>query len=374
MELNQKNITSTPVGCVLRDKSTKGLHLRVFKNRKSFYLYFRTKTGDERRPKLGNFPTISLAAARRMASDLLEEVGKGKDPINALRLLRDAPTMADLCEKYMTNYAAKKKSKAQDQRMIDSYIKPELEGKRVADVRQEDIENLHRKMKRTPYQANRVLSLLSKMMNLAAKWHMCEGQNPCLYLDRYPEKKRIRYLSADEAKALHKVMQEKAVLNPHSVAFLYLLIYSGARKSEIANARWQWLDRDVLHLPDSKTGTRDVYLPPEAMKVLETLPRRQNQNSTICGIESPTKLWQVIRKEAGCSDLRIHDLRHSFASAGLAAGLTLEQIGGLLGHKSAQTTKRYAHLMEEVGRTSAAKASALIAQRMMAEAILPSDS
>src|SRR6185312_8944359 len=130
---------------------------------------------------------------------------------------------------------------------------------------------------------------------------------------------------------------------------------------EIWEARWDWLDGNVLRLPDSKTGAKPVYLPPEAMDVIDALPRT---SGTITGIGPPYKLWYKVRKAAGCPDLRLHDLRHSFASAGLAQGLSLAQIGELLGHASTQTTMRYAHLVEDAAHAAAAKTAGYVSANM----------
>jgi len=150
------------------------------------------------------------------------------------------------------------------------------------------------------------------------------------------------------------------------VAFIYLLILSGARKGEIAAARPEWLDGDVLRLPDSKTGEKPVYLPPAAMAVIARLPR--TRSGTLTGILDPKKFWEGIRTRAGCPDLRMHDLRHTFASAAISAGLTLAQIGELLGHSSTQTTQRYAHLIEEAAHTAAAQTADVMVARMQGKA------
>ena len=365
MELTLKNLNAAEPGTILRDPLIKGLHVRVTASSKSFYYYFRTRNGMERRPKLGDFPTITLARARAMAGDLRKEIGMGKDPIAEAKAVRTTPDMSVLCDNYLTKHASRKKSEAEDRRIIEAYVKPKLGSLRVSALEYEDIDKLHKSMDGAPYMANRVLALLSKMFTLAEKWKLRpNGSNPCQHVERFKEIKRERYLSLDEAKALDAQLRLQATSHPESVAMLYLLIYSGARKSEIGNAKREWLKGNVLELPDSKTGARRIYLPEQAMTVISTLPRRAD--GLLVGISNPKKLWTTIRKAAGMPDLRMHDLRHSFASAGLAAGLSLDQIGALLGHSSTQTTKRYAHLMDQVAKDSAAAAGGHIA-RMMGE-------
>lgn len=209
-------------------------------------------------------------------------------------------------------------------------------------------------MAETPIEANRVLAFLSGMFNYAVRPLEWIDRAPVKGVKRYKETKRKRYMSGEETARIAEILDASAADSPASVAFLYLLILTGARKGEIAAARWDWIKGNVIHLPDSKTGEKQVYLPEPAMDVLARLPRT---SGTITGILTPQKLWERVRKEAGCPDLRMHDLRHSFASAAMSAGLTLAQIGELLGHKSTQTTKRYAHLVEDAA-TAAATAAA----------------
>jgi integrase len=213
----------------------------------------------------------------------------------------------------------------------------------VAAVQYEDVERLHADLEGTPYQANRVLALLSKMFTLAEKWRMRpHGSNPCRGIDRYKEVSRRRYLTVEEAGLLAAALRKHETAYPREVAFVYLLLFTGARPDEIARAEVGWVSRGVLHLSDSKTGERNVYLPPQVAGLLAALPTGQ---PTLLGVKSPRKLWDKIRSEIGSPDLRLYDLRHQYASVALAQGHSLAQIGELLGHKSVQTTHRYAHLL-----------------------------
>lgn len=341
-------------GSVLRDGTVAGLHLRVTSTGKIYYFWYRTKAGVERRPKIGNFPAVSLESARTIAAEWAIKVSLGQDPSQDRKRAIASPRVSELWSRYSAQKISRKKSLAQDERMWAAYIAPKWGNKLVEDITFDMVYDLHASMRDTPYQANRVLALLSAMFNFAWRPLKWTPDNPCKGVHRFPENRRRRYMSAREAANVAAILDAEAVDNPMSVAFLWLLIFTGARKSEIANARWDWLEGNVLRLPDSKTGARPIYLPPQVMAVLDKLPRT---NGTITGIQSPSKLWRRIRTEAECPDLRIHDLRHSFASAGLAAGLTLNQIGELLGHKSTQTTHRYAHLIEDVAHASAAAAA-----------------
>lgn len=354
VELSERTIKAAKPGDILKDKDIRGLHLRCFEQSKGFYLYYRTKAGVQRKPKLGDFGTLTLAQARKVARDMLGVVAGGGDPSQARTDARNEPTVADLWDVLWKRHTSKKKSADQMKRLWELHLEPELGKLKLSAVRYKDIADLMDDLSDKPYAANRAMALASKMFNFGIHPLEWIEKNPVKGVARNEEHKRKRYMKGEEAARIAELLDAAAKDSPASVAFIYLLILTGARKSEIANAQWSWLDGNVLNLPDSKTGAKPVYLPPQALDVLARLPRT---SGTITGILSPKKLWERIRRDAGCPDLRLHDLRHSFASAALAAGLSLAQIGELLGHKSTQTTKRYAHLVEDVA-TAAATATA----------------
>ena len=362
--MTNAEIKAAAPGAVLRDDAVTGLHLRAFEGRKSFYLWFRTKAGVERKPKIGDWGNITLAQARDLARAMLAKVAAGEDPVAERKALRAAPTVSDLCDQYLREHVPHKKSASQkeDKHQIEHYVRPRLGKKKIADVTYNDIALVHKALAHVPYRANRLLALLSKMFTLAERWgHRPGHTNPCRHIERYKEAKRERYMAREEAQAVAEALARHEEQFPQAVSFIYLLILTGARRGEIAAAKWDWLDGNVLRLPDSKTGAKCVFLPPQAMAVVEKLPRT---TGTICGLRSPRALWDKVRAEAGCPDLRLHDLRHSFASAALAAGLSLSQIGELLGHRSTQTTKRYAHLMDEAAHAAAAQTASKLAEMM----------
>lgn len=354
MELNHKNIKAAQPGDVLNDATVRGLHLRVTATGKSFMLYYRTKAGVQRRPKLGQYGSITLAQARKVAQEMLAEVAAGRDPAGEVQAQRAEPTVADLWVEFDKRHASKIKSGANYARAWRLHVEPRLGRIKVKDVSYSQIADLHAAMWETPTEANRVLSFLSAMFNFGCRPLEWIDRSPTRGVKRYKETKRKRYMQGEEAARIAEILDANAAANPASVAFLYLLILTGARKGEIADARWDWIKGNVICLPDSKTGEKQVYLPPAALDVLDRLPRT---TGTITGILTPQTLWERVRQEAGCPDLRMHDLRHSFASAALSAGLSLAQIGELLGHKSTQTTKRYAHLVEEAATVAATMAA-----------------
>jgi integrase len=367
VSINTRSIDAAKPGEIIRDSTITGLQLRVLAKRKTFYLYYRTKAGVERRPKIGDFPIISLQQARDIARSMLLAVASGGDPAKERETARATPTVAELCKRYLADYAPRKKSAKEDARLIDKFVRPKLGRLKVAAVEFEDVYQLHKKLAPTPYQANRVAALLSKMFNLAERWKMRpQNSNPCRHLERYREARRRRKMNAAEAAAIAAAMKRYEATRPVSVAFLHLLILSGARKSEIARARPEWIEGSTLWLPDSKTGPKPVHLPPQAMAIIKGLPK--TEDGTLLGIADPSNLWKLVRFEAGCPDLRMHDLRRTFASAALSLGYSLAQVGELLGHASTQTTAGYAYLMEEPAQLAAEAIASKLEEMMKIEA------
>jgi integrase len=204
---------------------------------------------------------------------------------------------------------------------------------------------------RTPRQANRALAVVSQMLNLAERWEFRPlNSNPCPRIPRYPEVARRRYATAEELRRLGAVLRTYAVDFPHEVAFLRLLLYTGARPSELLRASKTCLETrpdgmGVLRIKEGKTGQRTVFLPHPAMRMLTCLsPFR----TTLTGLTAmPTRLWNLIRHEAGCPDLWARDCRRTFATVGYSEGVPLEQMADILGHTDQQTTRVYARLMED---------------------------
>lgn len=361
MSLTISMIKAAKVGDVLRDAATPGLQLRVFEGRRSFYLYYRTRDGIQRKPKIGDWPAVTIDQARRLARSWAAEAVQGGDPSKTRQDGLKSPTVADLRDRYMERHGDKKKSAAFDGSMWRLYVLPRFGKRRVSEITGHDIEAMMKAMADTPTQANRVLSLLNKAFNLAIRWRW-RADNPVKGVDRYKEVKRQRYLSADEYKRLAAAMTKAAETSPAAVAAIRLLILTGARLSEIVGARREWVVGDELRLPDSKTGKKIIHLSDAALAVIESVP---DIDGYLVGLATrPTKVWNKILTAAGITDLRIHDLRHSFASEALAEGFTLDQIGEMLGHRSAQTTKRYAHLIDDMKKKAAAQMGGRMGQRM----------
>ena len=377
MRLTEANIKKAPVGTILREDASRypGLHLRVGKKAKAFYLYFRTRDGQERRPRLGVYgPAYTLAHAREDAAAMLRRVYAGEDPVAIRKAAVSAPTVKDLAKLYQEEHMPHKKSRDEDERLLVKVVEPELGALQVHSVEFRHIHGLHKQLASTPVQANRVVALLSKMFNLAELWnYRPNGSNPCRHVKRYKERKRKRYVRPDEAVKVADLLRAFEHSRPEAVLFLYLLIYTGARPAEVRSFRPdQLIGTEKIVLDDHKTAEvtgepRTIYLPPQVQHLLGKVLKLKHE--TIVGIKSPKALWDFIRREAGCPDLRMYDLRHSFASAALAAGYTLNQIGELLGHTNVQTTARYAHLVEDMARAAAIDTAQAIERGMSTSAL-----
>ena len=337
--------------------------------------------GRERRYTIGKYPAWSVAAARKEAGDLRKEIDRGKDIMGERHRIRQAPTIADLAVRYVEEHLPKKRPTSQrgDKTMLGQVIVPNLGKTRVADIRHADIDALHRSLKATPYQANRMVALLSKMFNLAIKWEM-RMDNPAKGIERYAEDKRERYLDGDERARLLVAMQDhtsKGKSQAQTVNAFRLAMLTGARIGECLSAQWDHFDlRAAIWIkPSSLTKTKKshrITLNSPALALLSEIDRASDwifPNTRGDGPQKDYKYsWAAIIKAAKIDNLRVHDLRHNFASEGVAAGLSLPMIGALLGHTNPATTARYAHLMDDPMRQATERiGSRLTADNALAE-------
>jgi integrase len=366
-----ERIPPGPKDIILWDTELRGFGCKVTPaGRRSFFVYYRTKDGQQRRPSIGLYGVIKPEEARRQAQQMLADAARGEDPSKKRQAGRASPTVKELCAKYLAEHArVKKKTRSfdEDARLIDRRIIPAIGSMRSTAVERKDIARLHHQLQGTPYEANRVIALLHKMFSLAERWGIrSDGSNPASNIDRFKEEKRERFLGGDEIAHLIDVLrteQERATASPSSIAAIRLLLFTGCRLSEILTLRWQEVDLvgKRLRLADSKSGAKTVYLNDLAVEVLDELCRQRDPNNpyVIAGkrLGAPLinlqKPWRRIRKLAGLDDVRLHDLRHTYASIAAGAGLSLPLIGKLLGHSQPATTARYAHLANDPVRQGA---------------------
>lgn len=363
------------------DDSLPGFGVRVLPSGyKSWQLQYK-RSGRTRRMSLGACNVLTPEQARKKASELLGELAQGGDPAKKRAQLHQAPNMRTLSGMYLERHAPKKKESSlrNDRSMLQNIILPALGSLKVTEVDRADIARLHHSLRSTPYQANRCLALLSKLFNLAEKWGLRpDNTNPTRHVEKYREQPRRRYLSGDELARLGRALAEAEVDNkesPFVVAAIRLLLFTGARVNEILTLRWDSVDLEgaCLHLHDSKTGQKDVMLNAPALEVLANLPRIDLNPFVIVGKQpgshwvNLSKPWQRIRSRAGLGDVRIHDLRHSFASVAVSSGMGLPIVGALLGHRESSTTQRYAHLAADPLKLASEEISQKIADAMKAK-------
>jgi integrase len=365
---------------VLWDIELAGFGVRVQRSdAKTYILKYRAgkgRTAPLRKLTIGKHgapwtPDQARAEAKRLSG----LVAHSKDPAGAKAAAKAASTVADLAQQFIAEHVeAKRKGStaAEYRRLLDKIILPALGKRKVADVARADITKLHHANRAAPFQANRCLAVLSKMFNLAERWGLRpDGSNPCRHVEKFAERKRERMLSPAELARLGDALAAYDG-SPYAVAAVKLLIFSGARLGEVLTLKWEWIDfeRGVARLPDSKTGAKTLHLPPPALALLAELRRVEGNRFVIVGsvagapIVNIQNSWQAIRKAAGLDDLRLHDLRHSFASVGAATGLSLLVIGRLLGHSQPGTTARYAHFADDPLKSAADSIAAKIATAM----------
>ena len=271
----------------------------------------------------------------------------------------------------------KPKTEAKYRLVVGKHILPAL-GKRPAlGVGHRDVTELHHALRAKPVMANHVVALLSYIYNAAEdRGQLPEGSNPCRLVVKFRERRRERYLTDEEYRRLGRVLYEAETrkgVSAYAVAAIRLLLLTGCRKGEILNLRWDQVDLEVgeLNLPDSKTGPRTIVLSPEAAWVLRRLPRLADNPHVIPGkingrpMRNLNDPWEIVCERAGLADLRIHDVRHAFASRALALGESLPMIGRLLGHSEVETTARYAHLAPDSVQQSAERIAESIAADLL---------
>ena len=344
---------------------------------RSYIVQYRNRVGQSKRKTLGRHGVLTAEEARNRARAMLSGTKDGDDPVTDNREARDAAAGTSLCERYMRAHATphKKPSSAkEDQRLINNKIIPALGTSKVATVNRTDISKIHHQMRNTPYEANRTMGLIRKIFNLAELWGLRpDGSNPCRHIQRYKEKQRERFLSVEEAKALGKVLnqaEKDGTEQPVFIAVIRLLLLTGSRLSEICALRWDYIDidRGAARLPDSKTGAKTIHLGEAALDVISGVPGSEGylfnavrDDDKPLSKHAVEKAWKRIRLKAELPDVRLHDLRHTFASWSVMSGQTLYMTGGLLGHASAQTTSRYAHLAADPLRQAADTVSETLA-------------
>jgi integrase len=354
------------------DLAVKGFGCRVTAaGGRAFILNYRTRAGRERRYTIGSIPEWKTGAAREEAEVLKKRIDRGEDPLAEIQAGRDAPTIADLCARYLDEHAHKKRSESDDIRVVNRFILPAMRNLKVADVTFSDIDGLHRKITKsgTATRANRVVSLLSKMFSLAIRWGW-RADNPAKGIERNPETKRDRYLSGDELARLTRALGEQA--DQQAANVIRMLLLTGARRGEVLNADWDQFDlaNGVWTKPGATTKQKTAHRVPLSAPARQLLTEIHATKGPVfpgCTADHLKRVWEAICRRAEITGVRIHDLRHTYASLLASSGLSLPVIGALLGHTQTQTTQRYAHLLDDPLRQATETVGAIISGKPVAE-------
>ena len=349
----------------------------------SYVVVYRAGSGrgaPYRRYTIGAIGKVTPEKARLRAKGILGAVAHGKDPAGDKTTERSTPSVAELADRFMAEHIEPKRKPGTTtfyRDILNRIVKPELGTAKADKVTRAAIAKVHGKLRPTPFQANRMLAVVGSMYAFAARiGAVPEGTNPARKIDKFAEHRRERFLTGAElerlgaairqaetkgipwqvdeakpkAKHLPKTKNRFTRIDPFAAAAIRLLLFTGCRLREILHLRWENVDieRGLLFLPDSKSGRKTVILNAPAMAVLSSLGR---VGSYVVPGDDPEKPradlkrpWQAVAGHAGLNGVRLHDLRHTYASFGAGGGLGLPIIGKLLGHTQASTTQRYAHL------------------------------
>ncbi len=350
------------------DRELAGLGVRVHVTGRKTWVVQSRGPGGPKRVTLGRHGELTVDEARKQAALVIDRIKRGEEPVGDP--LEAEPTVAGLAERFMRTHVElhlKPATASAYRTVLGKHILPALGGMGLEEVGGAEVTTLHHRLRATPARANAAVHLLSRMYVLAEAWELVPpGRNPCLSVRRYRTRKRERFLTPEEYRRLGRALKEAEAeggIWPPALAAIRLLVLTGCRRGEILSLGWDDVDRTVgdLRLRDAKAGPRMVPLTRPALRVLDAIPRSENNPWVIAGQRSGKRLtglhhyWRPIRERAGLHDVRIHDLRHSFASRALALGESLYTIGKLLGHTSVATSARYAHLMREAEREAAVR-------------------
>ena len=397
----------------LWDRDLAGFGVAEFPSGKKTYVIQYRQQGRSRRSRIGDHGRLTPEEARSLAKQALGGVEAGEDPIERRRVARTLRTFGEIANDFMRGHIiAKRKRTTSDayDLTLRVHILPAIGSIRVDDIRAADIARLHLKLIDRPATANKALAIISSAWRWAAKRGERLGPNPVPAIDKFAEKRRERFLTTEELSQLGDALREgetvglewhpdetkptarhapkegnrRVMLHSNAVAAIRLLALTGARLREILHLRWDHVDteRGVLLLPDSKTGRKTIYLSAAALNVIAALPRIAGNPYVIAGAvpgqprHDLKKPWAAVTHAAGLEGLRLHDLRHSYASVGAGAQMGLPIIGKLLGHKQSSTTARYAHLATDplhraANTIGATIAAALDGQRSPDAPVIP---
>lgn len=347
-------------GQVLKDHVVRGLQLHGTTSGASWKLYYRSADGKQRKPKLGDFPALTLELARAAARTVLAGIAAGDDPAAKRERDASAARVSDLCARYLARPRSQR-TQAEYERNIRLHILPALGDRIVADVTKADVHRLFDGMTAggKPIAANRVLDVLSGLFRLAEsgalEWRP-PNSNPTHGIEKNPERQRRVHLAAESFAAVGAALHDLSARYPAHVAAILIMIYSGTRVTELVTAPRSALRGRMIVLEEHKTARtgepRVIHLSEQAAKLLAALP--DDRSGLLFGRldrYAVFRVWEMARGKAGVPDVQVRDLRRTFASVALSrVGASLDQTGQLLGHADPSTTRGYAWLMTDAAQ------------------------
>ncbi|MHA7602012.1 tyrosine-type recombinase/integrase [Alicycliphilus sp. T452] len=362
----------------LRDTVVPGFMCKITPaGRKVFMLQYRTNAGERRKPALGLYGELTVEQARALAQEWMAEVRRGSDPSAAKAAARSAPTVKELCGKFMEDYSKQRnKPSTQEgyQSVIDRNIIPILGRIKVQDVKRSDVAAAMKKMAHKPADANRTFSVMRRMFNLAEVWgYRSDGTNPCRHVPVYPDGKATHLISDEDMGKLFRHLEhmEAEGLEHYTIPLAIRLQFEFAgRRSEIISLQWQWVDLENRRVvwPDSKTGGMSKPMSEEAYRLLSTAPRKDGCPHVLPSPNDPAKAltegeyyggWSRALKAAGATHVGTHGIRHRSTTDIANSGIPVKVGMALTAHKTVAMFMRYVHTEDDPVR----KAAELVANR-----------
>ena len=365
------------------DRDLPGFGVRAYATGGIAYVVQSRGPSGSRRVTLGRHGDLTPDVARKLATAVIDRIKSGEKPLPEESPPAVDHTMTELANRCLSEYVdlqCKPSTAARYRRLLRLYVVPALGGMSVVEVDRERVAALHYALREKQGTANQVLWMLSRMFSLAETWGWRpKGSNPCRSIRAYKSHHRERFLSREEYRRIGRVLKEEeagGTTHRPAIAAVRMLLLTGCRRGEVATLRWDDVDRvsGHLRLRDSKTGPRWIPLTREAIAVLDGLERKPGNPWVFPGVQEGahvknlTRYWLRLRKKMDLEDVRLHDLRHSYASRALQMGESLSMIGRLLGHSSIDTTARYAHLARDTEKASAARVAGSIEAHILPDA------
>ena len=352
----------------IRDDVIKGLCLRIYPSGARNFVLDRMTRGRRHYTTIGSAEAMSVPRARHEARELIaaftDTVKNNGGPRTP------GHPMSEFADEFLERYARhwKPSTLSGSAYLIRSYILPAFDHMTVDAITMENVKDWFASMSERPGIANRAVPTLSTMMRMAELWgYRPHNSNPCRSTKRYPTQGRERFLTEEEMARLNAVLTQDEFWCPHVVAIIRLLMLTGCRAGEVLSLEWDWIKDRRIHLPDSKSGPRTVWLSSAARAVIDAIPRYSPDCPYLFPNRPPTRPvgnitfhWDRIRNDAGLPGLRLHDLRHTWASVAVMNGVDMVTIAKLLGHALIETTECYTHLTEQSVSDAADRVSSRI--------------